>query len=306
MSEPLHILYRPKTLEDVAGNKSAVATVASLLQRDVKDIPHAWLFSGPSGCGKTTIARIAANMLGCADMDFYEYNSASMRGIDTVRDLEQKCKLSPMGGKVKVYLLDEFHNTTSVAQDAILKVLEDAPPNVFFFLATTNPEKLKKAVRTRCTDIAVKQLNSKDVGKLIRGIVETEEVDVPASILTKIAKSCDGSPREAVKMLDAIIDIEDEESALEAIDNVYASESNVIDLCRALMSAEKWNKISKHLDAIEAEPETVRRAVLGYFTKVLLSKGDVRVAEILEQFEDNYYDSGKAGLVLSCFAVTQL
>jgi len=306
MSEPLHILYRPKTLEDVAGNKSAVATVASLLQRDVKDIPHAWLFSGPSGCGKTTIARIAANMLGCADMDFYEYNSASMRGIDTVRDLEQKCKLSPMGGKVKVYLLDEFHNTTSVAQDAILKVLEDAPPNVFFFLATTNPEKLKKAVRTRCTDIAVKQLNSKDVGKLIRGIVETEEVDVPASILTKIAKSCDGSPREAVKMLDAIIDIEDEESALEAIDNVYASESNVIDLCRALMSAEKWNKISKHLTAIEAEPETVRRAVLGYFTKVLLSKGDVRVAEILEQFEDNYYDSGKAGLVLSCFAVTQL
>jgi len=105
MSEPLHIKYRPKKLEDVAGNKGAVATVKSLLERELIDMPHSWLFSGPSGTGKTTIARIVAHELGCSDIDFIEYNSGSMRGVDSIRDIEQKSKLSPMKGKVKVTYL---------------------------------------------------------------------------------------------------------------------------------------------------------------------------------------------------------
>jgi DNA polymerase-3 subunit gamma/tau len=307
MSEPLHIKYRPKKLEDVAGNKGAVATVKSFLERELIDMPHSWLFSGPSGTGKTTIARIVAHELGCSDIDFIEYNSGSMRGVDSIRDIEQKSKLSPMKGKVKVYLFDEVHNWTAAAQEASLKLLEDAPKNVFFFLATTNPEKLRKAVRTRCTDIAVKALNTKDISALIRRICEEEGIgDMPKEVIQKIASSCDGSPREAVKMLDAVIDIEELDEALEAISAVYTAETEIIDLCRALTQGHSWNKISPILKNLEGDPENARRAILGYFTKVLLDKGDLRIAEMMEQFESNYYDTGKAGLVLSCFAATQV
>ena len=306
MSEPLHILYRPRTLDEVAGNTGAVAAVQGMLERDLRDIPHSWLFSGPSGCGKTTLARIVAKQLGCSDMDFYEFNSSSMRGIDTIRDIEQKCKLAPMAGNVKVYLLDEIHMLTPAAQEASLKILEDAPNNVFFFLATTNPEKLKKAMRTRCTDIVVKSLNSRETLSLLKGIVEEEEKNVDSDVLKKIAVSCDGSPREAVKMLDMVIDVKDKDSALDVIENTHTSEASAIELCRALLKKEQWKNIAKIINSMEAEPEQVRRAVLTYFSKVLLGNGEIRIAEILEQFEDNYFDSGKAGLILSCFAANQI
>jgi DNA polymerase-3 subunit gamma/tau len=306
MSEPLHILYRPQELSEVAGNKGAITAIEALLERDIKDIPHAWLFSGGSGCGKTTLARIVADKLGCSDMDFYEYNSSSMRGIDTIRDIEQRSKLSPMNGKVKVYLLDEVHQLTSAAQDASLKILEDAPQNVFFFLATTNPEKLKKAIRTRCTDIAVKSLNSREIMGLLKEIVEAEEKEVDVEVIKKISMSCDGSPREAVKMLDMVIDTPEKDLALEVIENTHVSESSVIELCRMINKKDKWKNIAKVLDNLDADPEQTRRAILTYFYKVLLSNGSVTTAEILEHFEDNYFDSGKAGLALSCFAASQL
>jgi DNA polymerase-3 subunit gamma/tau len=306
MSEPLHILYRPLTLDEVAGNKGAVASIEGLLERDLKDIPHAWLFSGPSGCGKTTLARIIAKELGCSDMDLNEYNSGSMRGVDTIRDVEQKCKLAPMNGKIKVYLFDEVHSWTKAAKDASLKILEDAPKNVFFFLATTNPEALTKAVRTRCTDISVKPLNSKEIMSLLKEIAEAEEKEVDSSVLKKIAMSCDGSPREAVKMLDMIIDLADVEHALEVIENAHVSEASVIELCRAINKGEAWKNVAKILGTLEAEPEQTRRAVLTYFSKALLDQDNMRTAEILEQFEKNYFDSGRAGLVLSCFAATKV
>lgn len=306
MSEPLHILYRPKTLDELVGNDAAKSTVASFLARDIKDMPHSWLFSGPSGTGKTTLARIMANELGCSPLDFQEYNSSSMRGIDTIRELEQKCKLAPMHGKIKIYLWDECHQITGAAQDAALKLLEDAPKNVFFFLSTTNPEKLKKAVRTRCTDVVLRSLNSRDILKLLKWICESEEKNIDSEILKKIAVSCDGSSREAVKMLDSIFDVKDKEHALGVIENTYSAEGSLIELCRALNKGEPWKNISAIIQNMDAEPEAIRRSVLSYFTKVLLDQDNVRVAEILEQFESNYYDSGKAGLVLSCFAVTKL
>jgi len=111
-SEALHFKWRPKTLEELAGNKESVAMVQGIMDREFESIPRTWLFLGESGTGKTTIARIIKTMLGCSDADFHEFNSANTRGIDTIREIANTSRLSAMKGTVKVYLLDEFINTT--------------------------------------------------------------------------------------------------------------------------------------------------------------------------------------------------
>ena len=305
MGAPLHIAYRPATLDEVAGNKGTIDAIRSILSRDIEHIPHAWLFSGPSGMGKTTLARIIKTELGCSDMDYKEFNSGSMRGIDTIREVEQNSRLSPMNGKVKVYLFDEVHNWTKAAKEASLKMLEDAPKNVFFFLATTEPGGLPKAMRTRLTDVVVKSLNTKEIMRLLKDICAAEEANIQPEILQAIALASDGSCREAVKMLDSVFDVTDTDAALETISNTHVGEATVIELCRALIKGESWKQVSKILSLITDEPESVRRACGTYFTKVLLGDGSQRTAEILEQFERNWYDGGRASMVLACFAANQ-
>src|SRR5690606_3369465 len=108
------------------------------------DIPHAMLFTGPSGCGKTTLARILRVKLRCSDNDFQEINAADFRGIDSIRSMRQQVGAAPLGGDSRIWLIDEAHSMTADAQNAFLKLLEDTPRHVYFFLATTDPQKLKK------------------------------------------------------------------------------------------------------------------------------------------------------------------
>ena len=301
MSEALHFKYRPKTFDEVVGNKAAIEMLQSILDRDIKDMPRTFLFIGESGTGKTTLARIMKTELECSDADFHEYNASNTRGIDTIREIQHIAQLSPMKGKVKIFLMDEFHQMTKPAMEASLKLLEDAPKNTFFFLATTNPEKLLKAIKTRCTTIKTSLLPTKTISKYILEIAEKEGVDdFPKSVASAIAKASQGSCREAVKLLDQVIDIEDEETALEAVESSLGNESEVIELCRALLNGDPWKTVSKIIKGIDADPESVRLQVLGYFGNVVLGTEDLRPAEIAECFMENYYDSGRTGLIISC------
>jgi len=127
---PLHIDYRPKTLKEMEGNRSTVDSLQAVLSRE-SDIPHAFLFSGSAGCGKTSLGRIVASELGCAPADFREIDTADFRGIDTIREIKNQARLKPLAGKVRVWLLDEFHKSTADAQNALLKILEEPPSHDF-------------------------------------------------------------------------------------------------------------------------------------------------------------------------------
>lgn len=301
MSSPLHIKHRPSYLDEIIGNKETVSMIKSILNRELNEMPHAFLFTGPAGCGKTTIGRIIKCELGCSTADYHEFNSSDTRGIDTIREIQQRSKFAPVNGDVKVYLLDEVHQITGPAQEAMLKMLEDAPENVFFLLCTTNPEKLRKTLKSRCTTVQMSSLNSRDMTKLLTSIAETEEIEVSPEIIKAIIANADGSPREAVKLLDSIIDIDDDAEAIKAVETATVSESTVIELCRALIKKGAWKDIAKILRGLDDDPESVRRAILGYFMKVLLDTGNTPVAEILEAFEDPLYNTGKPGLVMACY-----
>lgn len=298
---PLHLKYRPKNFQDVIGNESVVESLKSVIGREKGQV-RSFLLIGPSGCGKTTLARIIANKLGCSDRDFSEFNSANVRGIETIREIATNSAYAPMSGKVKVYLLDEFHKATVDAQNAILKLLEDTPQHVVFILCTTDPEKLLKTIKTRCSTYQVNSLPRIKIVSLLKKVCQEEGVEVSAEILKRIADVSQGGPRQALVLLDQVIDIEDEELALQTIIDNTVDEIKVLDLCRLLIKKSSWQEIANTIKGLEStEVENIRYAILGYLSAVLLSKGDERIANLIEIFSPSWMYTGRAGLTSSCF-----
>jgi DNA polymerase-3 subunit gamma/tau len=307
---PLHTDFRPSCLDEIYGNRSIKISLESIFARE-KDRPHAYLFTGSSGCGKTTFGRIIASLLKCSSDDLMEYNTANMRGIDTVREIDQNCKYAPMTGKVKVYILDEIHKTTGEFQNALLKLLEDPPAHVYFILCTTDPDKLLKTIHTRCTSYQVKPLLNAEMEKLLNDILTTEGIeDFPKKVMTEIIQVSEGCARQALVILDQVIDITDEDTALEAVTAFTGETAAIIDVCKALLDKKdsgKWAKIRVMLKLIEVEPEAVRRSILGYLSAVLLNNNqNDRVAEMLGCFTDSWFNSGKGGMVQALYYASKM
>lgn len=303
----LHLDYRPKTLNEVEGNRSTVDALKTVLARKT-DIPHAMLFTGSSGCGKTTLGRIVANHLGCADIDFREIDAGGERGIDAIREIRIQARLRPIGGPVRVWLLDEAHSYLGPAQNALLKILEDTPPHVYFILCTTDPEKLLKTIKSRCMQFNVAPLSEKQMTRLLKRIVEAEGVtDFPEAAYQLIHQNSLGHVRAALVILDKVIDLP-AQKLLAACEQAAGEEAQVIDLCRALIKGEKWGKVSALLRPIQEsqEAESVRYAVLGYMNSVLLKEDNPRVFLVMEAFREPFYNTGKPGLTFACYEAVKL
>ena len=210
-SLPLHLKYRPQSFEEFVGAESVVESLMTVLGRENGEV-RTFLFVGSSGCGKTTSARIVKSSLNCSDMDFFEYNSANTRGIDTIREITENSKYAPMKGKVKIYLIDECHKMTNDAQNALLKLLEDTPKHVRLILCTTDPEKLIKTIKTRCMIFMFPLLKRSQILKLLKSVCKEEDVDVSDSLLNLITDYSDGCPRQALVMLDQVIDMDEKDA----------------------------------------------------------------------------------------------
>lgn len=300
----LHLEERPTTLKQVVGQPEAIAQLAGLAKSE-SGIPHCLLFIGPSGCGKTTLARIVRHKLGCADADFCEVNAAENRGIDMVRGIQARINQAPMAGKCRVWLIDECHQLTADAQGAFLKLLEEPPAHSYIMLATTDPQKLRKAIQTRATTIKVRDLTERELGKLVQDKAEDNGLELDSKVVGKIAEVAEGSARKALVLLGQVAGIGKVDQQLAVLENADAKAA-CIELCRALIAGKDWGTVSKILLALDEEPETVRRMVLGYFNSVALKAGGggakaARAIGVMEAFECNYFDSGKAGLTISCF-----
>jgi len=303
----LYQRHRPRKLKDVVGQDAAVKVIEGLLKGDT--FPRAILFHGPAGTGKTTIARILKDKLGCQDGDFYEVNSANFRGIDSARDVADRMRMRPMSrGSVRIWLFDEVHKWTPDGQEAMLKPLEEAPSHIHFFLCTTNPEKLHKAVRSRCTDVGLKLVQPKVLTDLSVRVAEAEGVSLSEEVAERVAEAADGSPRKALVILESILGIEDDEDKLRAIER-SDEKAKAIDLARALIKpTSTWNEVAKILREVDDDPESLRRMVLGYCQSILLSEKPSpaimpRAAMILDEFKYDFYNSLKPGLTIACWRI---
>lgn len=297
----LYHKYRPQELSEMFGNESIVNTLHSTLTS--ADPPHAFLFHGPTGCGKTTLARITARELGVKGSDFREVDSADFRGIDTIRELRQNAQYKPMEGLRRAWLLDECHKLTNDAQNALLKALEDPPPHVYYLLATTEPNKLLPTIRGRCSEFQVAPLERKDMFRLIKQIVKAEDETITKPIYEQILQRSEGRPRNAIQILEQVLQAEEgyREEIAEHAGEVQAA---TIDLCRALIKNEPWGKVKGILDGLQKEdPESVRRAVMGYMKSVLLNTVNDQAGLVMEEFVHPFYNTGFPGLVFACYRV---
>ena len=304
---PLHVKYRPQCFEEVFGNKGVIDSLKLIFSRD-KDRPTSYLFYGPAGCGKTTFARLMKKYLDVADMDFTEFNAANTRGIDTVRGVISSSVLSPLSGKLRMYFFDECHAITRQGEEALLKTLESPPKSAVFVLCTTNPEKLLSTTIRRLASFQLKLLDFGEIMGLLAWVCKEENVDVGGIVLKRIAQVCDGSPGSALKILDQVIDFPSDDEALVAVENVYVSEKQVIDICRLLLeTGKRWPRMAKLVKEVQVEPEEARYAIMGYLSAVLLGReSDDRLSLLIDCFLESFMYSKRAGLVNALYNACKL
>lgn len=199
MDEVLYIRERPTDFKGVIGQDAAIATLRGFGKR--KQVPKFIGLFGPSGTGKTTIARILATKLGCSKHDLTEINAANDNGVDMVRTIEKRCRLAPMGGKVRVWIIDECHQLSKPAQNAFLKLLEDTPKHVYFFFATTDPQKLLPTVKSRATEIKLAGVTERTIIDYLLKLIKKHKWEVSKDVAEAIAESSSGGVRKALVYL---------------------------------------------------------------------------------------------------------
>jgi DNA polymerase III gamma/tau subunit len=308
VTHELYKAHRPRSFKRVVGQPGAVKT----LQKYVEDdrVPHCILFTGPSGCGKTTLARILKEKLECNDWDFSEINAAEARGIDTIRDIQQRMRLAAHG-KCRVYYIDECQKLTNDAQNALLKTLEDTPEHVYFLLATTDSSKVIKTIQTRACVIQLTGISDKDLVELLKRTCKDEGKEVSDGVLERIAQVSESSARKAMVILDAVINLDNEEDQHKAIANADVKKV-AFDLIKVMMPFKgkaNWSEVATVLKSIEdEEPEGIRQMVLSIARGQLLKGGPMagRAFHVINCFRDPFYENKNAGnayLAAACWDV---
>ena len=217
----LYRKYRPQSFAEVIGQEHVVQTLTNSIKGN--NISHAYLFSGPRGSGKTTIARIFAKAINCEkpdgfepcnkcsscleimgskSIDLIEIDAASHRGIDDIRELREGIKFAPVKSKYKIFIIDECHQLSKDASNALLKTLEEPPAHAIFILATTESHKMLPTILSRCQKFDFKRLQVPEIIKKLEFISKKENVKFDQSALSLIALNSRGSFRDAESLLD--------------------------------------------------------------------------------------------------------
>lgn len=218
--------YRPQRFSDVIGQEHVTRTLQNAISQ--QRIAHGYIFSGHRGIGKTTIARILAMALNCrstdkpspepcgvcdscqeiragGSVDVIEIDAATNRGIDEIRELRDAARYRPARDRYKIYILDEAHQITDAAFNALLKTLEEPPPHIVFMMVTTQPEDIPQTIRSRCQHFSFHAVRFDDIVQQLRDIAAQEKINAEDDALAALAEAGDGSMRDALSIMDQAI-----------------------------------------------------------------------------------------------------
>lgn len=302
----LYNQYRPKQLKEVIGQDDVVRVLTKFINDS--NVPHAMLFTGPSGCGKTTLAGILALKLTDPE-GIHDVNCGKIKPMEFILEMSDRANYRTFTGKPQVWILDEFQamSRAPFAQQACLKLFEKPPSHAYFFMCSTDPQKILPTIRNRATEIKVRLLASNEMDRLLTVVYKAENQKIPIEVHRKIIDVADGCPRKALVLLEKVIGLPSEETQLAVIAKGDFQAAG-IDLCKALLTPHvKWPTIAKILSgfADTVEPEDARRICMGYCRAVMLKNFKMagRCNAIIEAMREPYYDVGNAAACLasSCY-----
>jgi DNA polymerase-3 subunit gamma/tau len=261
----LYRKYRPQDFSEVKDQDHVVTVLEGAIKKG--EIPHAILFSGTRGTGKTTLARIFAKAIGTADLDLYEIDAASNRGIDDVRELKEAVHTLPYESEHKVYIIDEVHMLTKEAFNALLKTLEEPPGHVVFILATTEEEKLLDTILSRCQVFRMHSPSRAVLSEIVTEVAKKEGFTLNPDAADLVAIAADGSFRDALGVTQKLIMASGDK--IGEVDEVAAIiGAPKVAIIQQLLEALHTKDKSSALDAIQQAVET--NVDMKLFSRVLL------------------------------------
>jgi DNA polymerase-3 subunit gamma/tau len=308
--------YRPQRFADVAGQDHVTRTLLNALSQN--RVAHGYIFSGHRGIGKTTIARIVAMALNCRTeigaparptpepcgtcdscteirqgnaVDVIEIDAATNRGIDEIRELRDAARYAPSRDRYKIYILDEAHQITDAAFNALLKTLEEPPAHVIFMMATTQPEDIPQTIRSRCQHFSFHAVKFDDILAQLKMIAAEEKVEAEDAALALLAEAGDGSMRDALSIMDQAIasaPVENGRSVLSAaqIRELMGAVPNAVferllEAVAAGQSAELMEQLNLLVNAGH-NPSSLARQMVRYLRNTLMAKLGGEQTELLQ------------------------
>ena len=325
--------YRPQRFADVVGQDHVTRTLMNALSQN--RIAHGYIFSGHRGIGKTTIARIVAMALNCRTeagsaarptcgpcgvcdscvevrqgnaVDVIEIDAATNRGIDEIRELRDAARYAPARDRYKIYILDEAHQITEAAFNALLKTLEEPPAHVIFMMATTQPEDIPQTIRSRCQHFSFHAVRFDDILAQLRRIAAAEQVEAEDDALALLAEAGDGSMRDALSIMDQAIASAPIEAGRPVLSAAQIRElmgavpnavfERLLEPVAAGQSAELMEQLNLLVNAGHS-PSSLARQMVRYLRNALMAKLDGEKTELLQISVDERARAARTALLFT-------
>jgi DNA polymerase III subunit gamma/tau len=299
--------YRPQKFSEVIGQEHVTRTLQNALEQG--RTAHGYIFSGHRGIGKTTVARILAAALNCRSsdkpveepcgvcescteiragnaVDVIEIDAATNRGIDEIRELREAARYRPARDRFKIYILDEAHQITDAAFNALLKTLEEPPDHIVFMLATTQPEDIPQTIRSRCQHFSFRAVKFDDIVGQLRDLVGREKIEADDDALALLAEAGDGSMRDALSILDQAIASSSGKLTADSVRNlVGAAPAHILEEVMQAVARGASEEVLRHVDHLISEghsPTHFARQMVRFLRNATVAKIAGRDSSLLQ------------------------